>query len=190
MWHNKLKGTLRRTGYTEKVNPRIKLVTLGRGQIPLDFFKSMGICDGAHRLKMHFIPENAIKWPCTNSVDQDFTNQSEQADRDTPFLQTGCLNGLRCIAAETCKCNNNLTPEYIRDLVQLKTSSYSFRYENTVKVPTVPTVTYGQCSFRFESAQVWNSLPSDMRKVTEFAEFQCQIRSWTVQLVRNRSSCL
>ena len=80
-----------RTGYTEKVNPRIKLVTLGRGQIPLDFFKSMGICDGAHRLKMHFIPENAIKWPCTNSVDQDFTNQSEQADRDTPFLQTGCV---------------------------------------------------------------------------------------------------
>ena len=106
------------------------------------------------------------------------------------FLQTGCLNGLRCIAAETCKCNNNLTPEYIRDLVQLKTSPYSFRYENTVKVPTVPTVTYGQCSFRFESARVWNSLPNDMRKVTEFAEFQCQIRSWTVQLVRNRSSCL
>ena len=25
----------------------------------------------------------------TNSFDQDLTNQSEQADRDTPFLQTG-----------------------------------------------------------------------------------------------------
>ena len=76
-------------------------------------------------------------------------------------------------------CINNLTPEYIRDLVQLKTSSYAFRYENTIKVPTVRTVTYGQCSFRFESARVWNSLPNDMRKVSEFAEFRRQIRTWT-----------
>ena len=41
------------------------------------------------RLKLHYIPENAIKWPYTNSFDQDLTNQSEQADCDTPFLQTG-----------------------------------------------------------------------------------------------------
>ena len=41
------------------------------------------------RLILHYIPENAIKWPYTNSFDQDLTNQSEQADRDTPFLQTG-----------------------------------------------------------------------------------------------------
>ena len=41
------------------------------------------------RLKLHHIPENAIKWPNTNSFDHDSTYQSEQADRDTPFLQTG-----------------------------------------------------------------------------------------------------
>ena len=41
------------------------------------------------RLKLHNIPENAIKWSYTNSFDQDLTDQSEQADRDTPFLQTG-----------------------------------------------------------------------------------------------------
>ena len=40
-------------------------------------------------LKLHYIPENAIKWPYTNSFDQDSTNQFEQADRDTLFLQTG-----------------------------------------------------------------------------------------------------
>ena len=38
------------------------------------------------RLKLHNLPENAIKWPYTNSFDQDLTNQSEQADRDTPFF--------------------------------------------------------------------------------------------------------
>ena len=32
MWHIKLKGMSSRPGYTENSNPRIKLVTLGRGQ--------------------------------------------------------------------------------------------------------------------------------------------------------------
>ena len=41
------------------------------------------------KLKLHYLPENAIKWPSTNSFDKDLINQSEQADRDTPFLQTG-----------------------------------------------------------------------------------------------------
>ena len=41
------------------------------------------------RLKLHYIPENAIEWPHKNSFDQDLTNQFEQADRDTPFLHTG-----------------------------------------------------------------------------------------------------
>ena len=84
-------------------------------------------------------------------------------------LSTLHWNRIRCIAAETYKCINNLTPEYIRDLVQLKTSTYSFRYENTVKIPTVRTVTYGQSSLRFDSVRLWNSLPNDMRKVIEFA---------------------
>ena len=81
-------------------------------------------------------------------------------------LSTLHINRLRCIAAETYKCINNLSPQYIRDLVQLKSSAYSFRYENTVKVPTVRTVAYGQRSFRFESARVWNSLPNELRKAT------------------------
>ena len=48
------------------------------------------------RLKLHYIPENAIKWPYTNSFDQDLTNQSEQADRDTRHFNIcfGCSKEL------------------------------------------------------------------------------------------------
>ena len=53
----------------------------------LNSFLKLGSLE--ERLKLHYIPENAIKWPYTSSFDQDLTNQSEQADRDTPFLQTG-----------------------------------------------------------------------------------------------------
>ena len=50
----------------------------------------------------------------------------------------------RTIVLKTTKCINNSAPKYIRDLVNLKQSSYSFGYENTLQIPTVRTVTYKQ----------------------------------------------
>ena len=94
-------------------------------------------------------------------------------------LPTLHLGRLRTIALETFKCINNIAPPYIRDLVTLKQSSYSFRYENTLNIPVVRTVAYGQKSFRFEAARVWNSLPNELRKVTVFREFERLVRTWT-----------
>ena len=94
-------------------------------------------------------------------------------------LPTLHLGRLRTIALETYKCIYNSAPKYIRDLVNLKQSSYSFRYENTLQIPTVRTVAYGQKSFRFEAARVWNSLPKELRKVSAFKDFERLIRTWT-----------
>ena len=48
MWHIKLKGMINRPGYNEKIYHRNQTGDLGagpKGQIPLDFFESVGICD-------------------------------------------------------------------------------------------------------------------------------------------------
>lgn len=94
-------------------------------------------------------------------------------------LPTLHLGRLRTIAIETFKCMKDISPAYIRNLVNVKTSSYYFRYENTLQVPSVRTVTYGQRSFRFEAARVWNNLPNELRKVTHFREFQRLVHTWT-----------
>ena len=54
-------------------------------------------------------------------------------------LPTLHMTRLRCIATEsqTYKCINIMSPEYLKDLVEVKQSKYSFRYEITVKRPTV-----------------------------------------------------
>ena len=39
------------------------------------------------RLKLHYLPGYAIKWPYTNSFDQDLTNQCEQTDRASTAVQ-------------------------------------------------------------------------------------------------------
>ena len=75
-------------------------------------------------------------------------------------------------------CVNNMTPLYLRDLVEVKQTKYSFRYENTVKIPTVRTVRYVQRSFRFESVSVWNSLSNELRTATIFWKFKGLIRTW------------
>ena len=77
------------------------------------------------------------------------------------------IRRLRCIAAEAYKCIYNLSSDYIKDLLELKQSSYNFRYENTAKVPKVRTTAYGKKSFRFEAARVWNSLPNEMLKTSQ-----------------------
>ena len=83
-------------------------------------------------------------------------------------MPTFHISSLRYIAAEAYKCIYNLSPEYIRDLVELKQSVYNFRNENTARVPTVKTTAYGKRSFRFEAARVWNSLRNEMRTANSF----------------------
>ena len=49
IWHIKLKGMISRAGHNIKFYPMAKLMTLVglKGQIPLNFFESVAICDGA-----------------------------------------------------------------------------------------------------------------------------------------------
>ena len=89
-------------------------------------------------------------------------------------LPTLHMNILRCLATETYKFINKISPEYLRDLVVVKQTHYSF----TVNISTVRIVTYEQRSFRFESVRVWNSLHNEPRTTTSFWEFKGLICTW------------
>jgi len=65
------------------------------------------------------------------------------------------------------------------DLVKFKTNNYSFRYVKSVEVPSVKNTSYGKKSFRFEAAQVWNSLPNELRQVENYKEFRRLVQTWT-----------
>ena len=57
-------------------------------------------------------------------------------------------------------------------LYHIKKSFYSFRYDNLVDLPRVRTTRYGKSTFCYEAAEVWNSLPNELRKVEDFGEFR------------------
>jgi hypothetical protein len=79
---------------------------------------------------------------------------------------------MRTIALETFKIINKKSPLFSQDLVIIKNYSYNFRYMNTAEVPRPRTSNYGKKSFRYEAAQVWNSLPNEARIMTSFDQFK------------------
>ena len=94
---------------------------------------------------------------------------------DMPTLH---LSRIRSMAIETFKSIYKISPPCLHNLVTLKNSSYSFRYNNIVEVPNIKTDRYGRKSFSFEAAQVWNSLPNNIRIVESYKDFVRLIRTW------------
>ena len=106
------------------------------------------------------------------------TDSSYEALLTKANMPTLKLDRTRILAREVFKILNGLSPSYIQYLVTLKSTNYSFRYQNLLEQPRVNTDRYGKKSFRFETAHVWNSLPNDLRTTTDFKEFGRQIRAW------------
>ena len=89
------------------------------------------------------------------------------------------VSRIRLMAIETFKIVHKMSPVYLHDLLSYKNSTYSFRYDNLVDVPRVRTTKYGKSTFCYEAAQVWNSLPNNLRKVDDFKEFRRLISTWS-----------
>ena len=69
-------------------------------------------------------------------------------------------------------CINKMSPEYINDLVEIKTSTYNFRVEKQAEGPRVNTARYGLRSFRSEAAWVWNRLLNEVRVAESYPQFR------------------
>ena len=67
---------------------------------------------------------------------------------------------------------NGMTPEYLR-------SSFVFRdnlnSENTLTLPQ-PRTDYLKKSFSYSGAQLWNSLPIELRQATSLNDFKTKLR--------------
>ena len=85
---------------------------------------------------------------------------------------------MRNLAMETFKILHDLSPPCLSDLVKFKNCTYNFRYKNVLEIPKVRTVSYGLNSFRYTSAVLWNSLPSEFRQESSFSQFKNLIQNW------------
>ena len=61
------------------------------------------------------------------------------------------VHRIKQMACEVFKIINKMSPEYINDLVEIKTLTYNFRAEKQAEVPRVNTTRYGLRPFRSEA---------------------------------------
>jgi hypothetical protein len=81
-------------------------------------------CGESNTKKLEKIQERALRFIYNNS-DSSYENLLEKSQ--LPSLR---LRRLRSMAIEVFKIINKQTPVYLHDLVTIKKSSYSFRYNN------------------------------------------------------------
>ena len=120
--------------------------------------------------KIHF---RALKF-----IYQDF-NSNYEVLLEKAGSTTLHLSRLRMLAIETFKIVYGISPSYLKDFICLKQTSHNFRYTNLLEVPRPKSTKYGTNSFRFQAAKLWNSLPEEARKITDFNSFRAFIRGWS-----------
>jgi hypothetical protein len=129
-------------------------------------------CGESNTKKLEKIQERALRF-IYNDSDSSYENLLEKSQ--LPSLR---LRRLRSMAIEVFKIINKQTPVYLHDLVTIKKSSYSFRYNNTVNIPRVNTTRYGLHSLRYGAAKLWNELPNDLREGISLNNFKNLISKW------------
>ena len=129
-------------------------------------------CSVASTNKLEKVQERALRF-----INDDYSSSINDLLKTTN-TQPLHVRRLKQMACEVYKIVNRLSPEYINDLVNIKSSSYNFRAERQAEIPRVNTTRYGLRSFRSEAARVWNSLPNELRVAESYPQFRRLIRSW------------
>ena len=85
---------------------------------------------------------------------------------------------MRNLALQTFKIVCGDSSPFLQDFIVKKDTSYRFRYTNLLGLPRPKSTRFGINSFRCQAAKLWNALPDDSRKITDFDSFRAFIKDW------------
>ena len=102
---------------------------------------------------------------------------SELLQRDNSV--TVHQKNLQALAIEMFKVKNNLAPEIMNNVFEIKEKSYNLRYNCDFTRRNVKTVKYGSESLSFLGPQIWNLVPKEIRNLQSLENFKKSIKSWT-----------
>ena len=98
--------------------------------------------------KLEKIQERALSF-----INNDFTS-SLQALLISTTTAPLHVRRMAQIASEVYKIVNDIAPDYIKDLINIKQSNYNFRRENQANLLVEKSTRYGLRSFLYEAARI------------------------------------
>ena len=76
------------------------------------------------------------------------------------------------------KAINGTAPQYICDMVEVREPPRALRQRSLLVVPRTRTVTYGRRIFKSAAANLWNSLPEDLKKMNSIINFKKHLKTF------------
>lgn len=83
------------------------------------------------------------------------------------------------IALLIFKCLNDLAPEYLASLITIKENTRQLRSssKNLLVIPKTRTVSFGDRSFMFAAATLWNTLPEQTKTTDSLSTFKRELKT-------------
>ena len=80
----------------------------------------------------------------------------------------------------TFKAIHGLAPKYLCDLLTFKSSLYNLRSSGSIllSMPAVRSKTLGDRAFMVAAPRLWNSLPKELRAITNVNSFKAHIKTY------------
>ena len=80
----------------------------------------------------------------------------------------------------TFKAIHGLAPKYLCDLLTFKSSLYNLRSSGSIllSMPAVRSKTLGDRAFMVAAPTLWNSLPKELRAITNVNSFKAHIKTY------------
>ena len=80
----------------------------------------------------------------------------------------------------TFKAIHGLAPKYLCDLLTFKSSLYNLRSSDSIllSMPAARSKTLGDRAFMVAAPRLWNSLPKELRAITNVNSFKAHIKTY------------
>ena len=122
--------------------------------------------------KVEKIQQRALRF-----ITDDYVSNYETLLRDTE-MTTMRVRQMQNLCIEIYKTPSNLNPDYMHELFERSSHTYSTRRPNNLKIPRVNQTSFGSRSIRAEGAKLWNHLPENIKSSENLSIFQNLIKQW------------
>ena len=124
-------------------------------------------CSARNRDKLESLNKRALRVVFNDKVSsyQQLLYKSEGSNLYNRRIQDMLITIYNCL-------NCNSFPKYLKDMLHLRHSEYSFRKTNILSLCKPVTSTYGLNSFRCVASKNWNFLPDNVRSVSTLSGFR------------------
>ncbi len=121
--------------------------------------------------KIEAIQERALRF-MFNDKTSIYSSLLEKCNYTT--LHFRCI---KAIASEVFKSLNNLNPNFMNKIFQVKDIIYDLRDSNMLCQPKVNKITYGKKTFSYYGTHIWNSLPNNIKESTSLDNFKTMLKA-------------